>query len=71
MVKSESALDIFCNFFDDEPSLAESAGRLRADNGLSDKFCVDDSIDSMLQRKGIVIIVLSFTTFIINPKSWY
>jgi hypothetical protein len=37
MVKSESALEIFCNFFV-EPSLAESAGRLRADNGLSDKF---------------------------------
>jgi hypothetical protein len=49
MVKRESALEIFCSFLD-APNLAESAGRLRADSGLSDRFCVDDSIDSMLQR---------------------
>ncbi len=47
IVKSESALEIFCNFFA-ELNLDESAGRLRAESGLSDKLWLDDSIDSML-----------------------
>jgi hypothetical protein len=34
-----------------ELNLAESAGRLRAERGLSVKFWVDDSIDSMLNEK--------------------
>ena len=38
MVKRESALEIFCSFFDDDPNLAESDGRLSADSGLRDKF---------------------------------
>lgn len=38
IVKSESALEIFCNFFDEDPNFAESDGRLSADSGLKDKF---------------------------------
>ena len=49
IVKRESALEIFCSFFD-APNLAESAGRFNADKGLSDRFWVDDSMDSMLER---------------------
>jgi hypothetical protein len=37
MVKRESALEIFWSFLA-ELNLAESAGRLRADSGLSDKL---------------------------------
>jgi hypothetical protein len=67
IVKSESALEIFCNFFA-ELNLDESAGRLRAESGLNDKLWFEDSMDSMLKLFAEILSLLLNVYFIRYQK---